>query len=73
MYFTADASPVKDATGSNVTVPFAFTVYVPSPAIVNVVRLQSSLAVLVVAHNFTLLGTNVAPLPAVSFVIGAIV
>jgi hypothetical protein len=62
-YFTGVAVPLKVGKGSKVTVPLAFTVYVPSPAIVNVVRLQLALAVLVVAHNFTLLDTNVAPLP----------
>jgi hypothetical protein len=72
-YFTGDAVPVKDGKGSNVTVPLALTVYVPSPATVKVVRLQLELTVLVVAHNFTLLVTNVAPLPATSFVNGAIV
>jgi hypothetical protein len=51
-----------------VTVPFALTVYVPSPEIVNVVRLQLALAVLVVAHNFTLLAIKVAGDVTVSFV-----
>jgi hypothetical protein len=59
-YFTGDAVPVKDGKGSNVTVPLALTVYVPSPATVKVVRLQLELTVLVVAHNFTLLAINVA-------------
>jgi hypothetical protein len=72
-YFTGDAVPVNVDKGSNVTVPLALTVYVPSPATVKVVRLQFELTVLVVAHNFTLLVTNVAPLPATSFVNGAIV
>ena len=72
-YFTGVAVPLKVGKGSKVTVPLAFTVYVPSPAIVNVVRLQLALAVLVVAHNFTLLDTNVAPLPAASFVSGEMI
>jgi hypothetical protein len=67
-YFTGEASPVKEGSGSKVTVPFALTVYVPSPEIVNVVRLQLALAVLVVAHNFTLLAIKVAGDVTVSFV-----
>ena len=67
-YFTGEASPVKEGSGSKVTVPFALTVYVPSPATVRVVRLQLALAVLVVAHNFTLLAIKVAGDVTVSFV-----
>jgi hypothetical protein len=67
-YFTAVAVPLNVGSGSKVTVPFAFTVYVPSPATVNVVRLQLALAVLVVAHNFTLLAIKVAGDVTVSFV-----
>jgi hypothetical protein len=67
-YFTAVAVPLNVGSGSKVTVPFAFTVYVPSPATVNVVRLQLALTVLVVAHNFTLLAISVAGEVTVSFV-----
>jgi hypothetical protein len=67
-YFTGVAVPLNVGRGSNVTVPFAFTVYVPSPATVRVVRLQLALAVLVVAHNFTLLAIKVAGDVTVSFV-----
>ena len=72
-YFTGVATPLKVGNGSNVTVPFAFTVYVPSPGTFNVVRLQLVFAVDVVAHNFTLLATKVAPVPAASLVRGEIV
>ena len=59
-YFTDDAVPLNVDNGSNVTVPSALTVYVPWFAIVKVVRLQLAFAVLVVAHNFTLVGFRVA-------------
>jgi hypothetical protein len=36
MYFTAEATPLKVGSGSNVTVPLALTVYVPSFATVKV-------------------------------------
>jgi hypothetical protein len=67
-YFTGEAVPVNEESGSNVTVPFAFTVYVPSPATVNVVRLQLAFAVDVDEHKRTVLGTNVAGEVTVSFV-----
>ena len=67
-YFTGEAVPVNVGNGSNVTEPFAFTVYVPSLATVNVVKLQLAFAVEVVAHNFTVLATNVAGEVTVSFV-----
>jgi hypothetical protein len=72
MYFTGAAVPMNDGSGSNETVPFAFTVYVPSFGTVNVVKLQLAFAVEVVAHNFTLLATNVAGATAESFVRGEI-
>ena len=68
MYFTAEATPLKVGSGSNVTVPLALTVYVPSFATVKVDNEQLALTVAVVAHNFTLPVTNVAPAPAVSLV-----
>jgi hypothetical protein len=55
-----EAGPTNVGNGSNVTVPLAFTVYVPSFGTVNVVRLQFAFNVEVVAHNFTLVGTKVA-------------
>jgi cadmium resistance protein CadD (predicted permease) len=58
---------VNVGNGSKVTVPFALTVYVPWFATVNVVKLQLAFAVEVVAHNFTVLATNVAGEFAVSF------
>jgi hypothetical protein len=72
-YFTGEAVPVKVGNGSNVTVPFAFTVNVPWFATVKVVRLQLAFEVPVVAHNFTEDAVSVAPEPAVSFVKGEIV
>jgi hypothetical protein len=72
-YFTDEATPVKDANGLNVTVPFALTVYVPSFGTVNVVKSQLAFAVEVVAHNFTDEATRFAPDPAASFVSGEIV
>ena len=68
MYFTAEAAPLNVGNGSNVTVPFALTVYVPSFATVNVDNEQLAFAVAVVAQSFTLVATNVAPEPGVSFV-----
>jgi hypothetical protein len=62
------ATPVKDGNGSNVTVPFALTVYVPWFATVKVVKSQLAFAVEVVAHNFTVLATKVAGEVAESFV-----
>jgi hypothetical protein len=59
---------VKDGNGSNVTVPFALTVYVPWLATVNVVKSQLAFAVEVAAHNFTVLATKIAGDVAVSFV-----
>ena len=66
-YFTGEATPLKVGNGSNVMVPFAFAVYVPSPGTVNVVNVQLPFAVAVVAHNLTVEGVSVAPDPAVSF------
>ena len=59
-YFTGGAVPVKLASGLNVTVPSEFTVYVPTPATVSVVRSQLAFAVEVVAQSFTVLAINVA-------------
>jgi hypothetical protein len=73
MYFTGEAVPTNVGSGSNVTVPFALTVYVPSFGTVNVVRLQLAFAVEVVAHNFTVLATNVAGDVTVSLLNGEIV
>jgi hypothetical protein len=67
-YFTGDATPEKVGNGSNVTVPFAFTVYVPWFATVNVVKSQLAFVVEVVAHSFTVLATKIAGDVAVSFV-----
>ena len=67
-YFTGDAVPVNDGNGLNVTVPFTFTVYVPSPATSRLSRLQLAFAVDVVAHNFTEVATRVAGAVAASFV-----
>ena len=67
-YFTGAAVPLKVGNGSNVTVPFAFAVYVPSPVTVNVGNVQLLLAVEVVAHNFTDDATNVTGETTVSFV-----
>ena len=65
-YFTGDAVPVNVESGTNVTVPFAFTVYVPWPATSRVSRLQLAFAVDVVSHNFTEVAIRVAPVPAAS-------
>jgi hypothetical protein len=72
VYFTGDAVPTNVGNGSNVIVPFAFTVYVPSFDTVSVVSVQLASAVAAVAHNFTLLATNVAGATAESFVKGEI-
>ena len=72
-YLTAEAVPVNEGNGSNVTVPLAFTVYVPSFGTVNVVRLQLALAVAVDAHNLTEVALSAASEPAWSFVNGEIV
>jgi hypothetical protein len=71
-YFTGVATPAKVGNGLNVTVPFAFTVYVPSFGTVNDVNVHEAFAVVVVAHNFRLAGTKVAGLVAESFVKGEI-
>ena len=67
-YFTGAAVPLNVGNGSNVTVPLAFTVYVPSPATVKVGNVQLLFAVAVVAHNFTDVATNVTGETTVSFV-----
>ena len=72
-YFTGEAVPTNVGSGSNVTVPFAFTVYVPSLGTVKEERLQLAFAVEVVAHNFTDEGTNVAGVVAESLFNGEIV
>jgi hypothetical protein len=72
-YFTGDAVPTNVGNGSNVIVPFAFTVYVPSFDTVSVVSVQLAFTVDVVAHSFTLLATKVAGVVAESFVRGEIV
>ena len=59
-YFTGGAVPVKLESGLNVTVPSGFTVYVPTPSTVSVVRSQLAFAVEVVAQSFTVLAINVA-------------
>jgi hypothetical protein len=65
--------PLKVGSGSNVTVPFAFTVYVPSLATVNVVALHEG-ADCPVAHNFTEVATNgKLEDPGVSFDVGVMV
>lgn len=71
-YFTGVAVPLNVSNGSKVTVPFGFTVYVPSFGIVKEARLQFTSTVLVVAHNFRLEGTKVAGEVTVSFVSGEI-
>ena len=60
--------PLKDGSGSKVTVPLALAVYVPSLATVSESKVQLVVGVEVVAHNFTEEGVNVAPAPAASFV-----
>ena len=65
-YFTSDAVPVKVGSGSNVTVPFAFTLYVPCPATSSVSRSQLAFRVDVVAQSFTDVVSRVAPAPAAS-------
>jgi hypothetical protein len=60
-------------SGSNVTVPFALTVYVPSLATVNVVALHEG-ADCPDAHNFTEVATNgKLEDPGVSFEVGVMV
>ena len=71
-YFTGVATPAKVGNGLNVTVPFAFTVYVPSFGTVNDVNVHEAFAVVVVAHNLRLDATKVAGLVAESFVKGEI-
>jgi hypothetical protein len=75
-YLTAVAVPLNVGNGSNVTVPFAFTVYVPSFAIVNEVCVQlfGVCALGATPHNFTVEATNGAlTAPATSLVSGEIV
>jgi len=64
---------VKLGSGSNVTVPFELTVYVPWLATVNVVKVHEAFAVEVVAHSFTVNGSKIAGAVAVSFDNGEIV
>jgi len=71
-YFTGVATPAKVGNGSNVTVPFELTVYVPSFGTVNDVNVHEVFAVDVVAHNFRLEVTNDAGLVAESFANGEI-
>ena len=68
----AVAVPLNVGSGSNVTVPFAFTVYVPSFATVNVVALQPG-TVCPVAHNLTVVATNGKDDPTVSLAVGVYV
>ena len=65
-YITAVAVPIKSGSGSKVTVPSEFTVYVPWPVMLSVVAVQLG-AVSDGPHNMTLLATKVVPLPATSF------
>jgi hypothetical protein len=72
-YFTGDAVPLKVGYGSNVTVPFAFTVYVPSFGTSRNVRLQFGSAVDVVAHSFTDEASSAESVPAESLASGEMV
>ena len=65
-YFTSDAVPVNVDNGVKVTVPLAFTVYVPWPETSRVSRSQLALAVAVVAQSLTDVVLSVAPAPAAS-------
>ena len=67
-YFTDEAGPLKVGNGLKVTVPFAFTVYVPSLATISSVSTQLAFAVKIVAHNFTEDVFSVAGEAAESFV-----
>jgi hypothetical protein len=71
-YVIAVAVPLNVGSGSNVTVPFAFTVYVPSLATVNDVALQPG-TVCPVAHNLTVVAINGKDDPTVSLDVGVIV
>ena len=59
---------MKVGKGSNVTVPFAFAVYVPCPATVTDVKVQELFGVVVVAQSLTVDPTRVAGAVTVSFV-----
>jgi hypothetical protein len=65
------AFPVNEGNGSNVTVPFALAVYVPSPVTVSDEPVHEPLAVDVV-HSFTGDDRDV-PVPAVSLESGVMV
>jgi hypothetical protein len=69
-YLIGVAVPENVGRGSNVTLPVVgFTVYVPSPLIVNVVPLHEAVAVAVV-HNLTVVGFRDAAADPESFVRG---
>ena len=72
-YFTGDAVPLKVGYGSNVTVPFVFTVYVPSFGTSRNVRLQLASVVDVVAHSFTDEASSAESVPAESLASGEII
>jgi hypothetical protein len=65
-YFTSDAGPLKVSNGVNVIVPFALTLYVPSPGTKSSGNVQLAFAVDVVSHSFTDDAFKVAPAPAAS-------
>ena len=72
-YFTGDAVPLKVGYGSKVTVPFAFTVYVPSFGTSRNERLQLASAVDVVAHSFTDEASSAESVPAESLASGEMI
>jgi hypothetical protein len=69
---TAVAVPLNVGSGSNVTVPFTFTVYVPSLATVNVVALHVGTDWFV-SHNFTVVAIKGKDDPTVSLAVGVMV
>jgi hypothetical protein len=64
------AVPKKEDNGTNLTLPFDKTVYVPSPGTVNDDNEHAEAAETVDAHNLTVVAFNKVPSPAVSLVTG---
>jgi hypothetical protein len=64
------AAPKKEDNGTNLTLPFDKTVYVPSPGTVNEDNEHAEAVETVEVHNLTVVAFNKVPSPAASLVTG---
>jgi hypothetical protein len=64
------AAPKNEGKGTNLTLPFDKTVYVPSPGTNNEDSEHAEAAVTVDVHNLTVVAFNNVPDPAASLVTG---